>query len=124
MVIDVEQQVIPTLVVSHVSILQCLMAYFRNTPVEKCMSIEVPMHTVIKFEPARGGGWQESWHPLGKQQAPATQDGMVAVPSSGELSNLSTDQDSANNGDPIWWGETVPNRRMSPKHVVRKQMST
>ena len=53
---------IPTLVVSHVSILQCLMAYFRNTPVENCMSIEVPMHTVIKFEPVRGGGFRESQH--------------------------------------------------------------
>jgi hypothetical protein len=63
-VIDMEQQVIPTLVVSHVSILQCLMAYFRNTPVEKCMEIEVPMHTVIKFEPVRGGGWRETQHSL------------------------------------------------------------
>jgi hypothetical protein len=60
--IDMEQQVIPTLVVSHVSIIQCLMAYFRNTPVEKCMEIEVPMHTVIKFEPVRGGGWRETQH--------------------------------------------------------------
>lgn len=64
-VVDLEQQVIPTLVVSHVSILQCLMAYFRNTPIENCMSIEVPMHTVIKFEPVRGGGFQESQHSLG-----------------------------------------------------------
>jgi hypothetical protein len=63
-VIDVEQQVIPTLVVSHVSIIQCLMAYFRNTPVKKCMGIEVPMHTVIKFEPVRGGGWRETQHSL------------------------------------------------------------
>jgi len=63
-VIDIEQQVIPTLVVSHVSILQCLMAYFRNTRVEKCMSIEVPLHTVIKFTPVRGGGWSESHHPM------------------------------------------------------------
>ncbi|EEC51418.1 predicted protein, partial [Phaeodactylum tricornutum CCAP 1055/1] len=50
-VIDVEQQVTPTLVVSHVSILQCLMSYFRNTPVELCTGIEVPMHTVVKFTP-------------------------------------------------------------------------
>ena len=63
-VIDVEQEVVPTLVVSHVSILHCLMAYFRNTRVEKCMSIEVPLHTVIKFTPVRGGGWRESHHPF------------------------------------------------------------
>lgn len=62
--IDVEQQVVPTLMVSHVSILQCLMAYFRNSEVENCMSIDVPMHTVIKFTPVRGGGWSETQHPL------------------------------------------------------------
>ena len=59
-----EQQVTPTLVVSHVSVLQMLIAYFRNSPVEKCMDIAIPLHTVIKFTPARGGGWSESIHPL------------------------------------------------------------
>jgi len=68
-VIDIEQQVVPTLLVSHVSILQCLMAYFRNTRVEKCMEIEVPLHTVIKFTPVRGGGWSESHHPFYDVQA-------------------------------------------------------
>lgn len=62
--IDVEQQVIPVLIVSHVSVLQCLMSYFRNSDVEKCMTIDIPMHTVIKFTPVRGGGWSESQHPL------------------------------------------------------------
>jgi len=52
--------VIPVLVVSHVSVLQVLLAYFRGTPVELCTSIEVPMHTVIKLTPAGGGGWVES----------------------------------------------------------------
>ena len=63
-VVDLEQQVIPTLVVSHVSVLQMLIAYFRNSPVEEAMQIEVPLHTVLKFTPARGGGWQESCHEL------------------------------------------------------------
>lgn len=63
-VVDLEQQVIPTLVVSHVSVLQMLIAYFRKSPVEEAMQIEVPLHTVIKFTPARGGGWQESCHAL------------------------------------------------------------
>jgi len=59
-VIDIEQQVIPTLVVSHLSTLQVLIAYFRNTPVEKCMNIEVPLHNIVRFDPVRGGGWSES----------------------------------------------------------------
>ena len=62
--VDLEQQVIPTLVVSHVSVLQMLIAYFRKSPVEEAMQIEVPMHTVLKFTPARGGGWNESQHEL------------------------------------------------------------
>lgn len=61
---DLEQQVIPTLVISHVSVLQMLIAYFRKSPVEEAMQIEVPLHTVLKFTPARGGGWQESSHEL------------------------------------------------------------
>eukprot|EP00571_Detonula_confervacea_P011018 CAMPEP_0172305728 /NCGR_PEP_ID=MMETSP1058-20130122/6959_1 /TAXON_ID=83371 /ORGANISM="Detonula confervacea, Strain CCMP 353" /LENGTH=642 /DNA_ID=CAMNT_0013017421 /DNA_START=185 /DNA_END=2113 /DNA_ORIENTATION=+ len=59
-VVDIEQQVGPVLVVSHVSVLQVLVAYFRNTPVEDCTSIALPMNTVLKFTPAKGGGWQES----------------------------------------------------------------
>lgn len=62
--VDLEQQVIPTLVVSHVSILQILIAYFRRHPVQEAMQIEVPLHSVIKFTPVRGGGWKESQHQL------------------------------------------------------------
>ena len=116
-VIDMEQQVVPVLVVSHVSILQCLMAYFRNTPVKNCMTAEVPMHTVIKFEPARGGGWQESWHPLESQPVPEKP--MVVVPSESEFSTLSVDQESAHD-EPIWWGETVSNNRVHPKRHLKQ----
>lgn len=59
-----EQQLGPALVVSHVSVLQVLISYFRSTPVGECTGIEVPMHTVLKFVPLRGGGWLESHHRL------------------------------------------------------------
>ena len=61
-VVDIEQQVGPVLVVSHVSVLQVLVAYFRNAPIEDCTSIALPLNTVLKFTPAKGGGWQESQH--------------------------------------------------------------
>lgn len=61
-VVDIEQQVGPVLVVSHVSVLQVLVAYFRNTPVEDCTSIALPLNTVLKFTPGKGGGWHESQH--------------------------------------------------------------
>lgn len=105
MVIDVEQQVIPTLVVSHLSILQCLMSYFRNTPVEQCTSIEVPMHTIIKFTPVRGGGWSETHHSM---------KGMVAVSSESDFSQVSVS--NLESLKPIW-GDHQATTRMerSPK---------
>lgn len=75
-IVDLEQQVTPTLVVSHVSVLQMLIAYFRNSPVKNCMDIEVPLHAVMKFTPARGGGWSESVHQL----SPAEEDTPMLVP--------------------------------------------
>ena len=62
--IEIEQQVAPVVVVSHVSVIQVLLAYFRQTPVEECTKIEVPMHTVIELQPLRGGGWKEQQHQL------------------------------------------------------------
>jgi broad specificity phosphatase PhoE len=91
-VVDMEQQVIPTLVVSHVSVLQILIAYFRNSPVEKCMEINVPLHTVIKFTPARGGGWSESVHEL----SPSDEGAMSKVGSETDISQVTepmTEQD-------------------------------
>lgn len=63
-VVDMEQQLGPAVVVSHVSVLQVLVSYFRSTPVAECTGIEIPMHTVLKFVPLRGGGWLESQHKL------------------------------------------------------------
>jgi hypothetical protein len=59
-----EQQLGVVVAVSHVSVLQVLVAYFRSTPVEESTGIEIPMHTVLKFVPLRGGGWLETHHPL------------------------------------------------------------
>mmetsp|Transcript_15226 Transcript_15226/g.34093 ORF Transcript_15226/g.34093 Transcript_15226/m.34093 type:complete len:316 (-) Transcript_15226:1096-2043(-) len=62
-VIDMEQQVVPVLVCSHISVIQCLLAYFRNIPVKECTSIEVPLHTLIELVPTAGGEWYESHEP-------------------------------------------------------------
>jgi hypothetical protein len=63
-VIEIEQQLAPVVVVSHISVIQVLLAYFRQTPVDDCTKIEVPMHTVIELRPLLGGGWQEVQHTL------------------------------------------------------------
>ena len=97
-IIDIEQQVIPTLAISHVSILQTLIAYFRGTPVEQCMSIEVPLHTVFKFTPKRGGGWSESQHPL-----LADPESMLPyVASESEISQLTMNTSTSSFQQPIW----------------------
>lgn len=112
-VIDIEQQVIPTLVVSHVSILQSLIAYFRNTPIEKCMSIEVPLHTVIKFTPVRGGGWSESRHSLHDTGGLPP---MPPVDSIGELSAMSMHSAS---DSPIWGDHmTSAARRLMKEQIT------
>lgn len=59
-----EQQISMVAVVSHVSVVQVLISYFRRSPVAKSTSVKVPMNTVIKFSPKVGGGWVESQHNL------------------------------------------------------------
>lgn len=121
-IIDIEQQVIPVLVVSHVSILQTLMSYFRNSDVEKCTSIEVPLHTVIKYTPVRGGGWIESQHPI----APITNIMFPTVTSESDMSVL-----SVNCADDITLPTSTIDSTSSPKiatpiwgdHVLQRKLS-
>lgn len=80
-----EQQLGLAVVVSHVSILQVLVSYFRATPIHECMNIEIPMHTVLKFVPLRGGGWLESEHSL-------LPDGDI----------LEQTKEQSGNNEPIW----------------------
>lgn len=81
-IIDMEQQLGLAVAVSHVSVMQVLISYFRSSPIHKCMDIEVPMHALYKFVPLRGGGWLESQH--------------VLLPEAVEL------QPVGGQGDPIW----------------------
>jgi broad specificity phosphatase PhoE len=122
--IDVEQEVVPTLVVSHVSILQCLMAYFRNTRVEKCMSIEVPLHTVIKFTPVRGGGWSESHHPFyGVETEEETKSGGTPeVDSTGDLNEYPGTPPYAKSCTslPIWGDSIMVSPRYTRPALIKR----
>lgn len=53
-VISVEQETKPVLIISHVSCIQILLAYYLNVSVTRSMEIEVPMHTVIELQPTSG----------------------------------------------------------------------
>jgi len=121
MIVEIEQQVTPTLVVSHVSVLQMLIAYFRNSPVDKAMSIEVPLHTVIKFTPVRGGGWSESQHSLSTSK----NNNLPQVESVSEMSTTSSyhhrEESTPTLSTPIW-GDHM--RRVSSLSLNGKSMVT
>ncbi|GBG34869.1 6-phosphofructo-2-kinase/fructose-2,6-bisphosphatase 2 [Hondaea fermentalgiana] len=56
--IEIEQQTAPCLIVSHVSCIQVLLAYFLGAPVEEAMKIKVPLHKLIEITPTLGGSWE------------------------------------------------------------------
>ncbi|CAK8998941.1 Probable global transcription activator SNF2L1 (ATP-dependent helicase SMARCA1) (DNA-dependent ATPase SNF2L) (Nucleosome-remodeling factor subunit SNF2L) (SWI/SNF-related matrix-associated actin-dependent regulator of chromatin subfamily A member 1) [Durusdinium trenchii] len=56
--VEMEQQTAPVLIVSHVSCIQVLLAYFLGCPVEEAMTIKVPLHKVIEVTPTLGGSWE------------------------------------------------------------------
>jgi broad specificity phosphatase PhoE len=60
--IEIEQQTAPVLVVSHVSCIQVLLAYYLGCPVAEAMQIKVPMHKVIEVVPTAGGSFTVSFH--------------------------------------------------------------
>ena len=126
-VVDLEQQVIPTLVMSHVSVLQMLIAYFRKSPVEEAMQIEVPLHTVIKFTPLRGGGWQESCHEL----APVFEGSnsfshchkMIAIEGIEEIKKQNGNPDILHSTSPIWGDYMRQPSGKAMKFVDEKSLS-
>ena len=50
-IIELERQRSPTLVVTHRAVLRCLYAYFMDQPPENCTRLDVPLHTVIELTP-------------------------------------------------------------------------
>lgn len=56
LVVELERCRRPVVVVSHLSTLQVLLAYFRGAPLEDCASFEVPADTVIELQP-HNYGW-------------------------------------------------------------------
>ena len=62
-ILEVERQTSPVLIVAHQAILRCLLGYFLAKPVEEVPYIEMPLHTVISLTPS-GGGVREEHHSL------------------------------------------------------------
>mmetsp|Transcript_134676 Transcript_134676/g.430193 ORF Transcript_134676/g.430193 Transcript_134676/m.430193 type:complete len:576 (+) Transcript_134676:68-1795(+) len=62
--IEVEMSTRPVLIVSHITVLQLLVAYFRGTPVEEAWKTSIPRDTVMEVSPTSGGGFVCEEHPL------------------------------------------------------------
>ncbi len=122
-----EQQVSPVLVVSHVSVIQVLLAYFRRTPIEQCTSIEVPMHTVIKFSPVTGGGWVESQHKLLPDEdipvSPTLDSDEEDGQHNGDISPTNSLKSGSSHMKPPIWGDHVVQRSLDRSHHSPKNIS-
>jgi len=64
LLIEVESSTRPVLVVSHITVLQLLVAYFRGLPMEEAWKLAVPRHCVFEALPTLGGGFTCSEHCL------------------------------------------------------------
>jgi len=62
-VVEVEDQTAPVLIVAHQAVLRVLYAYFKDIPREQCPHLTVPQHTVVRLEP-RGDDYVERHDPL------------------------------------------------------------
>mmetsp|Transcript_77202 Transcript_77202/g.136751 ORF Transcript_77202/g.136751 Transcript_77202/m.136751 type:complete len:496 (+) Transcript_77202:43-1530(+) len=68
LLIEVEMCTRPVLLVSHLTVLQLLMAYFRDIPVEEAWKLPVPKGTVIEVTPLSGGGFKVDEHTIFSSQ--------------------------------------------------------
>ena len=59
LLIEIEQQTTPVLVVSHGSTLRALYSYFSGVPIEHSLDSDFPLHTVVELTPVIGGSWIE-----------------------------------------------------------------
>mmetsp|Transcript_42456 Transcript_42456/g.76285 ORF Transcript_42456/g.76285 Transcript_42456/m.76285 type:complete len:518 (+) Transcript_42456:48-1601(+) len=73
--VDVEMCTRPVLIVSHVTTLQLLKAYFMGMPVEEAWQMQVKKNTVFEVIPTPGGGFQCEEHDLETCKKQESQEG-------------------------------------------------
>ena len=62
-IIELERQTKDALVISHLSTLRVIMAYFLGTPVEEFSLIDIPQNTLIELVPYQYG-WKQRNIPI------------------------------------------------------------
>lgn len=54
-IIELERQRTPILIVAHQAVLRCLYAYFSDTPLEDMVSVPMPLNVLIELSPSQYG---------------------------------------------------------------------
>jgi broad specificity phosphatase PhoE len=57
-IFEIERIRAPVIIVGHQGMLRCLYGYFAGVPIEMIPTLEIPMHTVIKFVPDAYGFYE------------------------------------------------------------------
>eukprot|EP00747_Dinoflagellata_sp_TGD_P033029 gnl/TRDRNA2_/TRDRNA2_136357_c0_seq1.p1 gnl/TRDRNA2_/TRDRNA2_136357_c0~~gnl/TRDRNA2_/TRDRNA2_136357_c0_seq1.p1 ORF type:complete len:516 (-),score=84.50 gnl/TRDRNA2_/TRDRNA2_136357_c0_seq1:163-1710(-) len=64
LLVEIEMCTRPVLLVSHITVIQLLLAYFRGLPVEEAWNLPVPRDTIFENIPSLGGGFLHEALPL------------------------------------------------------------
>jgi broad specificity phosphatase PhoE len=83
LLIHLERQRAPVLVIAHQAVLRALYAYFMDLPSSECSRLPIPLHTVIRLTPT-AYGCEERRFPLPPQISPARQNAPSEVPPASE----------------------------------------
>jgi len=81
LLVEVEMCTRPVLIVSHITVLQLLLAYFNGTPVEDAWRLPFPKNAVVEMTPTLGGGFRCSEHILAPACASVAPAAVPAAPS-------------------------------------------
>jgi 6-phosphofructo-2-kinase/fructose-2,6-biphosphatase len=60
-IIEIERQRSPVVVVAHQAVLRALYAYFMDKPLKEVPHIDMPLHTVIELSPGAGGVYEKRY---------------------------------------------------------------
>jgi broad specificity phosphatase PhoE len=74
-ILELERQTEPLLIVAHQAVLRCLYAYFLDLPADEIPFLSIPLHTLIRLE-VRAYGCREKRVRI----IPSDEPSMMAVP--------------------------------------------
>jgi 6-phosphofructo-2-kinase/fructose-2,6-biphosphatase len=69
-IVEIERQRDPVVVVGHQAVLRALYGYFQGIPQDECPHLNIPLHTVIELRPVESGYEEERFQLLDRGEAP------------------------------------------------------